>query len=65
MLRVAILDDYAGVALASADWSMLDGIAEIEVFRAHLSDEQAAGALQPFDVLCTIRERMTLPRRLR
>ncbi len=64
MLKVAILDDYAGVALASADWSPLDGIAEIAVFREHLSEAQAIAALQPFDVLCTIRERMALPRRL-
>jgi len=64
MLKVAILDDYAGVALASADWSTLDGIAEIEVFREHLSEKQAVDVLQPFDVLCTIRERMELPRRL-
>lgn len=64
MLKVAILDDYAGVALASADWSTLDGIAEIELFREHLSEEQAIDVLQPFDVLCTIRERMALPRRL-
>src|SRR6201996_1903202 len=64
MLKVAILDDYAGVALASADWSTLDGIAEIEVFREHLSEQQAVDALKPFDVLCTIRERMALPRRL-
>lgn len=64
MLKVAILDDYAGVALASADWSALDGIAEIDVFREHLSEEQAVSALQAFDVLCTIRERMALPRAL-
>ncbi len=64
MLKVAILDDYASVALASADWSSLDGMAEIEVFREHLDEEQAVKQLQPFDILCTIRERMALPRRL-
>jgi phosphoglycerate dehydrogenase-like enzyme len=64
MLKVAILDDYAGVALDSADWSALDGIAELTVFREHLSEEQAIAQLQPFDILCTIRERMALPRRL-
>ncbi len=64
MLKVAILDDYAGVALDSADWSPLDGLAEIELFREHLSEDQAADVLRPFDVLCTIRERMALPRRL-
>ncbi len=64
MIKVAILDDYAGVALASADWSILDGAAEIVVFREHLSQEQAVDVLQDFDVLCTIRERMALPRQL-
>ena len=64
MLKVAILDDYAGVALESADWNVLDGVAEIEVFREHLSEEAAVTALRPFDVLCTVRERMALPRRL-
>jgi len=64
MLKVAILDDYANVALESADWARLDGVAEITVFNQHLSEEEAASALRPFDVLCTMRERMALPRRL-
>jgi phosphoglycerate dehydrogenase-like enzyme len=64
MLKVAIIDDYARVALESADWSKLVGIAEITVFDRHLSEEEAASALKPFDVLCTIRERMALPRSL-
>jgi len=64
MLKVAILDDYAGVALQSADWSVLEGKAELTVFDRHLSEDEAAVALQPFDVLCTIRERMNMPRSL-
>lgn len=64
MLKLAILDDYAKVALQSADWSILAGIAEITVFDSHLSEEEAASALRPFDVLCTLRERMALPRSL-
>lgn len=64
MLKVAILDDYANVALTLADWSVLDGKAEITVFNRHLSEEEAAVVLQPFDVLCTVRERMSLPRSL-
>lgn len=64
MLKVAILDDYANVALTLADWSILDGKAEITVFDQHLSEAEAAVALQPFDVLCTVRERMSLPRSL-
>jgi phosphoglycerate dehydrogenase-like enzyme len=64
MLKVAVLDDYAKIALRSADWSALDGKAQITVFERHLSQQEAAAALQPFDVLCTIRERMGLPRSL-
>ena len=64
MLKIAILDDYAKVALQSADWSVLHGKAEITVFDRHLSEDEAASLLQPFDVLCTVRERMSLPRSL-
>lgn len=64
MLQIAILDDYAGVALESADWNRLDTLAEITVFDRHLTEDEAVEALAPFDVLCTIRERMALPRRL-
>jgi phosphoglycerate dehydrogenase-like enzyme len=64
MLKIAILDDYAKVALQSADWSVLQGKAEITVFDRHLSENEAATLLQPFDVFCTVRERMSLPRSL-
>ena len=64
MLKIAILDDYAKIALQSADWSVLEGKAQITVFERHLSEDEAASALQPFEVLCTIRERMSLPRSL-
>ena len=64
MLKIAILDDYARVALQSADWSVLQGKAEITVFDEHLSEDEAASLLQPFDILCTVRERMSLPRSL-
>src|ERR1700731_82862 len=64
MIKIALLDDYAGIALKSADWSSLKGKAEITVFDRHLSEDEAASVLQPFDVLCTVRERMSLPRSL-
>ncbi|HLX04733.1 MAG TPA: D-2-hydroxyacid dehydrogenase family protein [Candidatus Binatus sp.] len=64
MLKIALLDDYARVALKSADWSVLDGKAEITSFDRHLSEDEAVALLQPFDVLCTIRERMSIPRSL-
>jgi phosphoglycerate dehydrogenase-like enzyme len=64
MLKIAILDDYARQALALVDWSGLPAGAEITVFDRHLSEAEAAEALSPFDVLCTLRERMALPRSL-
>ena len=65
MLNIAVLDDYARVARASADWGQLDGKAEITVFDKHLTEAEAASGAGPhFDVLVTIRERMALPRTL-
>ena len=64
MPLVAILDDYVGLALDLADWSSVQAQAEITVFDRHLSEAEAADALRPFDVVCTMRERMALPRTL-
>lgn len=64
MPRVAILDDYAGLALGLADWSPVQTRSEVTVFDRHLSETEAADVLRPFDVLCTMRERMALPRTL-
>ena len=64
MPRVAILDDYAGVALELADWSPVLSRSEVAVFNRHLSEAEAVEALRPFDVVCTVRERMALPRTL-
>ncbi|BBZ72452.1 D-2-hydroxyacid dehydrogenase family protein [Mycobacterium paraseoulense] len=64
MPRVAILDDYAGVALRLADWSTVQNRSRVSVFDRHLSEDDAAEALRPFDVICTMRERMALPRTL-
>lgn len=62
MARVAVLDDYLGAALSLADWSALDGRAEIEVFgRAFDGENQAAAALAGFDVIVGMRERTPFP----
>ncbi|OBG98600.1 hydroxyacid dehydrogenase [Mycobacterium sp. E3251] len=62
--EVAILDDYAGAALRLADWSPVQNRSRITVFDRHLSEDEAAEELRPFDVICTLRERMALPRTL-
>ena len=57
-MRVAILDDYQNTALASADWSLISGRTEIEVFTDHLFDEdKIVRRLQDFEVICAMRER--------
>ena len=42
MTRVAILDDYQGVARRMADWNSLAGT-EVVVFADHLKDTAAVG----------------------
>jgi phosphoglycerate dehydrogenase-like enzyme len=63
-VKVAILDDYAGAALTLADWSSVKVHAELHVFDRHLSDTEIVPALEPFDVICTLRERTHLPARV-
>jgi phosphoglycerate dehydrogenase-like enzyme len=57
-IRVAILDDYQAIALASADWAPVQARADIVVFTDHLSDPAAlARRLQDFEVVVAMRER--------
>jgi phosphoglycerate dehydrogenase-like enzyme len=57
-MRVAILDDYQQVALASADWSAVRELADIHVFAQHIARTEAlVSALEPFDVIVAMRER--------
>ena len=64
-VKVAVLDDYQGVALEMADWSGLREAAEVEVFCDHLSGEaQLVERLAPFEVICAMRERTPFQRSL-
>src|SRR5712671_250259 len=63
--KIAVLDDYQNVALESADWSVLRDRADITVFQDHLDDPDAViERLQPFDVVCVMRERTPLSRNI-
>jgi phosphoglycerate dehydrogenase-like enzyme len=63
MVRIAVLDDYQGVALLHGGWQRLPADSQIEAFRDHLADEAAmALRLQPFDVVVAMRERTPFPR---
>lgn len=62
MTRIAILDDYPRRALRSADWSVLGGDVNLQVFHHHLgSEDEVAAALAEFEVLVVMRERTPLP----
>jgi phosphoglycerate dehydrogenase-like enzyme len=61
-LKIAILDDYHGVAKDYADWASLGPQASVQVFREYLPEgPQRVSALQPFDVIVIMRERTPFP----
>jgi phosphoglycerate dehydrogenase-like enzyme len=60
-MKIAVLDDYQGVALRLADWSAVETRAEVVVFHDHLADPDAVvRRLLPFDIVCVMRERTPL-----
>ena len=62
-LKIAVLDDYQGVALSMADWSTLHERASVTAFSDHLADPDAVVArLQPFEIVCVMRERTPMTR---
>jgi phosphoglycerate dehydrogenase-like enzyme len=63
-LRCVILDDYQGVAMSYADWSVLDGVT-VSAVRDHVDDEDVlADLLEGVEVLVLMRERTPLTRTL-
>jgi phosphoglycerate dehydrogenase-like enzyme len=57
-VRVVVLDDYQGVALEMADWSVLGEDCEVVSLREHLDDVKAlARALAGAQVVVAMRER--------
>ena len=65
LLRIAVLDDYQNAARTSADWSQLDGRATVTVFHDHCSTpDDVINRLQPFEVVCLMRERTPLTREI-
>jgi phosphoglycerate dehydrogenase-like enzyme len=60
--RLAILDDYQGVALSMGPWDRLPKSLAIEVFRDTLKDRDAlVQRLLPFDAILGMRERTPFP----
>ena len=64
-MKIAIIDDWQGVARTSADWSRLATRAELIFFTdAFGSEDDAARALADFDIVLTMRERTAFPESL-
>lgn len=59
--RCAVLDDFQGAALSSADWGPLRGRVDVRVLREHLADREAlAAAVGDCEILVVMRERTPL-----
>lgn len=64
-LRVAVLDDYQGVALGSGPWAQLPAGAAVTCFADHLDDDDAlVERLAPYPVVVAMRERTPFPARV-
>jgi phosphoglycerate dehydrogenase-like enzyme len=65
MTRIAVLDDWQGVAKESADWSRLTQQAEVVFFEEPFDGPEAvARVLADFDIIVAMRERTAFPAEL-
>lgn len=64
-LKAAILDDFQRVSMSFADWSLITDRVELTIFDRHESDvTRLIQRLLPFDILCVMRERTPLNRKI-
>ncbi len=62
MTKIAILDDYIGVALEYGDWSVLPDDAEVTVYREAIPPERLVGELQEYEIVVITQQRARFPR---
>jgi phosphoglycerate dehydrogenase-like enzyme len=60
--KIAILDDYIGVALEYGDWSALPGDAEITVYREAIPPERLVDELAGYEIVVITQQRARFPR---
>jgi phosphoglycerate dehydrogenase-like enzyme len=60
--KIAILDDYIGVALEYGDWSALPGDAEITVYREAIPPERLVDELADYEIVVITQQRARFPR---
>lgn len=59
--RIAVLDDYMGVAHRLADWSVLEGRADVTFLTHAIAPDRLIEDLSPYDAICLLRERTDFP----
>jgi phosphoglycerate dehydrogenase-like enzyme len=64
MRRLAILDDYNRFSTVAVDWSAVAKECNVSLFDRHLEQAEAVSALEDFEIVCTLRERMAFPQSL-
>ena len=62
MTKIAILDDYVGVALEYGDWSALPDDAEITVYREAIPPERLVDELSGYQIVVITQQRARFPR---
>src|ERR1700744_5655190 len=62
--KIAILDDYIGVALDYGDWSVLPGDAEVTVHREAIPPERLVEELQDYEIVVITQQRARFPRKV-
>jgi phosphoglycerate dehydrogenase-like enzyme len=62
MRKIAILDDYIGVALEYGDWSALPDDAKITVYREAIPPDRLAGELAGCEIVVITQQRARFPR---
>ncbi|MCX5209105.1 D-2-hydroxyacid dehydrogenase family protein [Kitasatospora sp. NBC_00240] len=61
-LRCAVLDDFQSVATTVADWSPVADSVDVVTFPQHFgTEDELAAALDGFDIVVTLRERVAFP----
>lgn len=64
-LRCAVIEDFQSVATTVVDWSSVTDDVEIVTFTEHLATvDETAAALDGFDIVVTLRERVPFPAEL-
>lgn len=62
--KVAVIDDWLGIAARCAQWDRLAGKADVSFFKRPIRATDAPRTLRDFDVIVPMRERMTFPKEL-